>query len=49
MTIYQQTREIGREAIMLAYDFLTNDHSNKVISLSKPVILIKSNYCVYLY
>ena len=49
MTIYQQTREIGREAIMLAYDFLTNDHSNEIISLSKPLILIKSNYSDYLY
>lgn len=48
MTIYQQTKAIGEEVILLAYEYLTNGHTEKIISLSKPEIIVKSNYSEYL-
>ena len=48
MTIYQQTKNIGEEVIMLAYEYLTNNEIEVVHSLSKPEIIIKSNYSEYL-
>ena len=47
-TIYQQTKEIGREAVIAAYDYLVSGRANINVSLSKPQILIKSNYREYL-
>ena len=47
-TIYQQTSEIGREAVIAVYEYLVSNHTGIKISLSKPQILIKSNYREYL-